>query len=239
MAPGGTPMTRPVAIVTAAGSGIGAGVARTLAADHDLVLFARSEAVVEFADELGATAVRGSLTELADLERLVATTIGTFGRIDAVVSNSGHPPKSDLLALTQQDWSAGIDLLFTSVTELARLVTPHMVAGGGGAWVFITSYASLVPEPVMPVSSVVRAALQNWVKLYATAVAQDGIRANCLLPGFVATHPVDPDRLATIPQRRYADPEEIGRVARFLLSDEASFITGQNHVVDGGMIPVP
>lgn len=232
-------MTRPVAIVTAASSGIGAGTARVLAQTHDLVLFSRSEAVVELADELGATAVRGSLTVREDLERLVTTAVDRFGRIDAVVSNSGHPPTGPLLGLTNEDWGAGFELLFTSVLNLTRLVTPHMIAQGGGAWAFVSSYSVVVPDPALPVSTVVRSALSSWVKLYATEVAQHGIRANSVLPGYIATHPVDPERVATIPQRRYAEPEELGRVVRFLLSEEASFITGQNHVVDGGMIPVP
>lgn len=232
-------MTRPVAVVTAASSGIGEGIVRALAPDHDLVLMSRSSAVDDLAAEFGAVAVRGDLTDPDDLARLVDTAVDRFGRIDAVVSNSGHPPSAPLLELTSADWVSGYELLFASAMELARLVTPHMIAAGTGSWVFVSSYSSIVPEPSLPVSSVLRAALQNWVKLYATEVAPHGIRANCLLPGYVANHPVDPDRLATIPAGRYADPAEIGAVARFLLSADASFVTGQNHVVDGGMIAVP
>lgn len=239
MVAGGAPMNapvEPVALVTAAGSGIGEGIARALAETHSLVLFGPSESVERLADEIGAIAVRGSLTRREDLERVVTTTLETHGRLDAVAVNTGHPPSGELLELTREDWDHGLDLIFHSAVELARLVTPAFQRQGGGAMAFVTSYATLTPELRMPVSSVLRGALQNWVKLYANRYGAEGIRANSVLPGFVDTHPNDPDRIKTIPAGRYADPLELGRVVSFLLSDAASFVSGQNIVVDGGMI---
>jgi len=230
---------RPVAIVTAGSSGIGAGIVRELAHTHHVVLMSRSGAADEIAAEVGGVAVRGSITEPADRQRLVETTLERFGRVDALVVNTGHPPSGDLLDLTDADWEAGLDLIFRSTIHLAALVTPAFLQQGRGSLVAITTYATVTPELVMPVSSVVRAALQNWVKLYANRYGADGIRANCVLPGFVDTHPNDPDRIATIPAGRYADPAELGRVVAFLASDAASFVSGQNLVVDGGMTPTP
>jgi len=230
---------RPVAVVTAGSAGIGAGIVRELAYTHDVVLMSRSGAADEIAAEIGGVAVRGSITEPADRQHLVDTTLERFGRIDALVVNTGHPPAADLLELTDADWERGLDLIFRSTVHLATLVTPAFLEQGRGSLVAITTYATVVPELVMPVSSVLRAALQNWVKLYANRYGADGIRANCVLPGFIDTHPNDPDRLASIPAGRYADPAELGRVVAFLSSDAASFVSGQNIVVDGGMTPVP
>src|SRR3712207_5374788 len=95
----------PVAIVTAASKGMGAALARDLAArGYRLALLARSEAVENLAGDLGGIAVRGSVTETADLERLVATALDRYGRIDALVNNTGHPPRGDLLAIPDADW---------------------------------------------------------------------------------------------------------------------------------------
>lgn len=226
-----------VAIVTAGSAGIGAGVVRELAHDHLVVVLARSEAADAIAAEVGGVAVRGSVTDRHDLARVVETA-RDLGRIDTVVINTGHPPTGDLLALTDDDWEEGLDLIFRSAIHLVGLVTPTFLEQRRGSVVAITTYATKVPELVMPVSSVLRAALQNWMKLYATRYGADGIRANCVLPGFVATHPVDPARLSSIPAGRYADPAELGRVVAFLASDAASFVSGQDVVVDGGMIPV-
>lgn len=227
-----------VAIVTAGSSGIGAGVVRALAADgHHVVVFARSEAAETLAAEVDGTAVRGSITDPADRTRLVESVLERFGRVDALVLNTGHPPKGDLLDLTEADWDEGLDLILRSSIHLVTALTPTFVAQGGAAVVAITTYATKVPELVMPVSTVLRSALQAWIKLYATRYGADGIRATSVLPGFIDTHPNDPDRLASIPAGRYADPLELGRVVAFLVSDAASFVSGQDVVVDGGMVP--
>ena len=98
----------PVAIVTAASKGMGAEIARELARrGYRLALMARSESIQDLARDLGGLALQGSVTEATDLERLVALTVETYGRIDAVVNHTGHPPKGDLLAIPDDDWHLG------------------------------------------------------------------------------------------------------------------------------------
>jgi NAD(P)-dependent dehydrogenase (short-subunit alcohol dehydrogenase family) len=136
------------AIVTAAGGGIGAAVARELAAGGiRLALMSRSAAVEALARELDAVAVRGSVTEAGDLERLAAACRERYGRIDAVVNHTGHPPKSPLLEIPDRDWHAGLDMLVLNVVRICRLVTPVMIAQGGGAIVNVSTFATFEPEP--------------------------------------------------------------------------------------------
>jgi len=227
----------PVAIVTAASQGIGGGIARHLAGHgYRVVLMARSRPVMTLAEELGGTAIQGSVQDPDATERLVAHAMTTYGQIDAVVNNTGHPPKGDPLALTDADWSSGYELILASVIRMARHVTPVMQRQGRGAVVNISSYAARTPEAARPVSSVLRAALAAWTKVYAEYAAPWGIRVNSVLPGFVETRPQSGPAPDSIPLRRYGDVTEIARAVAFLISDEASYITGQNIVVDGGMV---
>ncbi len=230
-------MQEKVAIVTAASTGIGAACARELRQrGYQVSLLARSPAVLDLADELGGIATQGSVTELEALERLVSCTLKKHGRVDAVVNNTGHPAKGELLDVTDNDWHEGLDLLLLSVVRMARLTTPVFVRQGGGAVVNISSFAAQEPSLPRPVSSALRAALSSFTRLYSDRYAAQNIRMNSVLPGWVATHEVAESDLATIPMGRAADASEIARVAAFLLSSEASYLTGENLRVDGGLL---
>lgn len=228
--------TKKVAIVTAAGRGIGAAIARELAAaDYKLALISPSGSAAELAKSLGGLGLAGSVTNPADLQRLVDQTIQQYGRIDAVVNHTGHPPKGDLLAIPDDDWHKGLDLVMLNVVRMARLVTPIMQAQGGGAIVNISTFAVFEPEATFPVSAAMRAALAGFTKLYADQYAADGIRMNNVLPGFIDSLPQVEERRRRIPMGRYGTVTEIAQTVLFLLSAAAGYITGQNIRVDGGI----
>lgn len=229
-----------VAIVTAASRGMGAAIARELAQrGYRLALLATSADIHTVAAEVGGLAVQGSVTDPAALARLVRAALDAHGRIDAVVNNTGHPPTGDLLAIADDDWHAGLDLVLLNVIRLCRLVTPVMERQGGGAIVNISAYAAVQPDPAYPVSAVLRAGLSSFTKLYADRHAAAGIRMNCILPGFIDSYPPQAEVLPSIPARRYGTVGEIARTAAFLLSDDAGYITGQSLLVDGGVARSP
>ena len=175
-----------VAIVTAAGRGMGAACARELAAQgYRVALMSVSQRAERLAAELGGIGLQGSVTQTADLARLVEMTMAQFGRVDAVINNTGHPPKGELLAISDDEWHAGLDLLLLNVVRMARLVTPIMQAQGGGALVNISTFAAFEPSLAFPVSAALRAALGSFAKLYEDRYATDGIRMNNLLPGYI------------------------------------------------------
>jgi NAD(P)-dependent dehydrogenase (short-subunit alcohol dehydrogenase family) len=227
---------RPVALVTAAGKGMGAACARMLAGrGYRVSLLARGDDVEALARELGGRATRGSVADAGDLERFVAATQDAWGRIDAVVNNTGHPAKGPLLELTDADWHTGLDLVLLNVVRMARLVTPAMRARGGGAIVNISTFAAYEPDARFPISATLRAALGSFCKVYADQQAAHGIRMNNVLPGFVDTKGVNDANLAAIPAQRYGSVDEIAATVAFLLSADAGYITGQNLRVDGGL----
>lgn len=228
---------RPVAIVTAASRGMGAACARELARrGYDLALMSRTDDIHPLARELEAVAVVGTVTSSQDLRVLVEAALGRYGRIDAVVNNTGHAPRGDLLDLTDDDWKAGFDLLFLNVVRVARLVTPTLLAQRTGSIVNVSAFGAVEPSLQFPVSSSLRAALGAYAKLYSQRYAGFGLRMNNVLPGLIDTYPADEAARAAIPAGRLGTADEVARVAGFLASDESSYVTGQSLLVDGGLV---
>lgn len=225
-----------VAVVTAAGQGIGAAVARELAANnYHLVLLSSSGGAQKLAQELGGQALTGSVTEPDDLKQLVDLAMKAYGRIDAVVNNTGHPPKGSLLEISDESWHEGLDLLLLNVVRMSRFVTPIMQDQGSGAVVNISTFSAFEPSPAFPVSSSLRAALAGFVKMYADRYAANGIRMNNVQPGFMDNYPESAENLADIPMGRYGRVQELAKTVHFLLSPGGAYITGQNIRVDGGL----
>jgi len=225
-----------VAIITAAGKGMGAAIAKELATrGYQLALMSNAGGAESLAAELDGFGLTGSVTNVDDLENLVSRTMDAFGRVDAVINNTGHPPKGPLLDIPDDDWHAGLDLVLLNVIRMTRFVTPIMTAQGKGAIVNISTFTAFEPDATFPVSSSLRAGLAGFTKMYADAYARDGIRMNCLLPGFIDSYPESEKNIDRIPMERYGGVDEIAKTARFLISDDSSYITGQNIRVDGGI----
>lgn len=229
-------MTEKVAIITAAGSGMGAGIARRLAeTGYRVAILSSSGKGEALAQELGGIGVTGSNLVVTDLERLVEVTMAEYGRIDAVVNSAGHGPKGKVIEISDEDWMRGMEVYLLNVVRIARLVTPIMAKQGGGTIVNISTYAAFEPEYSFPTSGVFRAGLASYTKLFADQNAADNVRMNNILPGFINSLPENETFKARIPMGRYGTVEEIAETAVFLLSDGAAYITGQNIRVDGGI----
>lgn len=224
-----------VCVLTGAGRGIGAAVAREMhRRDYAVVLMSPSESCETLAKELGGVARRGVAQNGDDLKALVDLAMQTHGRIDAVLNHTGHPPKGDLLAISDENWDLAHDMIVKSVLRMARLVTPVMEAQGAGSIVNITTYASHEPSPLFPASCTYRAAVSSFTKLYADRYGPVGIRMNCLAPGF--TDSLDVGKFAEMTAlKRIARVEEQAKAAAFLLTDDSSYVTGQTLRVDGGV----
>ncbi|PYE96681.1 NAD(P)-dependent dehydrogenase (short-subunit alcohol dehydrogenase family) [Rhizobium sp. PP-F2F-G38] len=229
-------MTDKIAIITAGGSGMGADAARRLAADGFKVAILSSSGKGEaLAEELGGLGVTGSNQSNEDLKTLVDRTMERWGRIDVLVNSAGHGPRAPVADITDEDWVRGMDVYFMNVVRPVRLVPPIMRAQKSGVIINISSFSAVEPDPVFPTSSVFRAGLAAYTKLFADQFAADNVRMNNVLPGFIDSLPEKEAFRNRVPMGRYGKSEEIAATVSFLASQGAGYITGQSIRVDGGI----
>ena len=225
------------AILIAAGSGMGATTARKLAADgYHVGILSSSGKGEALAKELGGVGVTGSNQNPADIQKLVDVVMERWGRVDVLVNSAGKGPRAPVLELTDVDWHTGIDAYFLNVVRAARIVTPIMVAQGGGAIVNISSAWAFEPADLFPTSAVARAGLASFTKLFVDEHARHNVRMNNVLPGWINSLPEKDERRAAVPMQRYGTVEEIAATIAFLVGEGGSYINGQNIRVDGGLM---
>jgi 3-oxoacyl-[acyl-carrier protein] reductase len=233
------------AIVCGASSGIGLGIAESLAGEgaNVVMLARRSELVEREAQRLGAVGVACDVTSAEDVERMVETAVDTFGGVDILVNNSGGPPRARASELDEEQVVATVQLLLVSVVRLTGLCLPYLERSPAGRIVNVTS--SSVREPIdnLALSNVVRPGVVGWAKTLARELGPRGITVNCVAPGRIDTdrirevYPDGPtaEDLATIPLRRLGTTRELGDVVAFLCSERASYVSGTVVLVDGAL----
>lgn len=233
------------ALVCGASSGIGLGIAESLAGEGaNVVMFARRRELLEQeAARIGGVPVAGDVTSKEDLERLVATAVDRFGGVDVVVHNSGGPHPASASQLDAELIRTAVDLLLVSVVRLTGLCLPYLVRSPAGRIVTVTS--STVREPVdnLALSNSIRPGIVGWSKSLARELGPKGITVNCLAPGRIDTarirevYPDGPtaEDLATIPLGRLGSTREVGDVVAFLCSERASYVSGTVVLVDGAL----
>ena len=235
------------AIVLGASQGMGLAIAEALVAEGaNVAMFARREDVLDReAARLGALAVAGDLTQAADLERLVDTTMRELGGLDVLVLNGGGPAPGSAVDLTADSVAAAVSLLLVPHVTLVGLCLPHLRASGRGRIVAIESTSVKEPIPNLALSNAVRPGVVGWLKTLAREIGPDGITVNTIAPGRIDTErlraiygPEGPsaELLAQIPARRVGTPAEIAATACFLASSQAAYVTGAIVPVDGGLL---
>ncbi len=225
-------------LVTGGSRGIGLAVARSFAAAGDRVAVTyRSSGSPE-----GFFGVQADVTKAADVEAAFAAVEVEQGAVEVLVANAGITRDTLLLRMTDDDWDVVVDTNLTGAYRVAKRAARGMLRAHGGRMVFISSVVGLSGGAGQANYAASKAGLVGFARSLAREFGSRGITANVVAPGFVDTEltaVLSAERraeiLSQVPLRRYATPEEIAGVVRFLASDEASYITGAVIPVDGGL----
>jgi 3-oxoacyl-[acyl-carrier protein] reductase len=249
------------ALVLGGGGGLGGAIAHVLATEGVGIAVADIEAAavkrsVDQIEAKGGEAL-GLVWDISDLtvvDKNVSAIEGRFGPVDVLVNITGGPPPTPAAGQESNLWSKHFGAMVLSVIAITDRVLPNMKARGWGRIITSTSSGVVAPIPNLGLSNSLRLALVGWSKTLAREVARDGITANIVLPGRIATdrirfldeakakregrsvEAVTAESTGSIPIGRYGNPEEYADAVAFLASNRASYITGSVIRVDGGLI---
>lgn len=251
-----------IALVAAASKGLGRATAEAIAREGaNVVLCARGREALERArDEIASVttaevhAVPADLSRQDDIARVTGEALSRFGHVDILVTNAGGPPAGRFDAHDWDAWQRAVDLTLRSPVELTRALLPGMRERRWGRILNVTSITVKQPVENLMLSNAIRAAVTGFARTLANEEAANGITVNNILPGYTRTERVEQLAQATsrtegitpaevlarfesqIPMRRLGEPGEFAATAAFLVSERASYITGQSIAVDGGWI---
>ncbi|MEV7808848.1 glucose 1-dehydrogenase [Microbispora sp. NPDC088329] len=242
------------AVVTGAARGIGAAIARRLAAEGAVVACVdlATDQCASIVDEITVTGGRAvafgcDVSEGAQVEALVPRVMAEFGRIDVLVNNAGLTRDNLLFRMSEDDWDKVVDVNLKGVFLMSREVQKHMVEQRSGAIVNLSSRSALGNRGQANYSAA-KAGIQGLTATMAIELGPFGVRVNAVAPGYVATPMTEAtavrlgvtpeEHQATmaqaVPLRRVGQPTEIASVVAFFASDDASYVTGQTLYVNGG-----
>jgi NAD(P)-dependent dehydrogenase (short-subunit alcohol dehydrogenase family) len=244
-----------VAIVTGGAQGIGGATARRLAeegarvlvVDVDPELLARNVDGIRAAGGT-AEALQTDVATEDGVREMIDRAVALFGRLDIVVNNAYAAmggPRRDATAISEAAWDAGFNVGLKAMFRAAKYAVPHMRSAGGGSMVNLSSVHGLLAEPGQLIYETLKAGVIGLTRQLATEYGPDGIRVNAICPGHILTERQEQNWrdhqealryfVEQYPLRRVGKPVDIANAIVFLCSDEASFITGQALVVDGGL----
>lgn len=235
-----------VAVVTGGGRGIGRAIVEALLADGARVMSCgRSARPGDLEDAVGWT--QTDMADPAQVERLRAATEETFGPATILVNNAGVQIEKTAVESTDADWDLVVGVNCRGVFNACRAFIPGMMAAGGGAIVNIGSISGAAADPAMALYNASKAFVHGLTRSIAVDHGP-AVRCNAVRPGWIMTGMADAafavardpeaakaDALARHPVGRFGQPEDIARMAAWLVSDEAAFVTGQEFTVDGGL----